>query len=112
MSSIAVGVIALAFGAVMLNFCAAGLVAGFYFWRNVRSVSKRAVLGALLTGLICVAMLSGALLQDIISSVRETVVVVSTIVMFLGLACASSFPGAFIMSRKIAKTDVFGDTFD
>ena len=108
MSDILVALAALIFGGVIMNFCSAGLVAGLYFWRGSRKMSVRALTGAGLTGVLFFLMLSGAFLA---SSMENYPAVAIAVPMIIVVGAVTSLPGAFLMSRKIAKSDPFGDTF-
>ncbi|MDE1468356.1 hypothetical protein [Aurantiacibacter sp. D1-12] len=96
------------FGLAILNGLAAGIVSILYFWRNNRNTTQRALAGSAVSGLMIAGTMLGPLAVDGMSAAFE-----STIAMFFFFAvCAvASLPGAFIMSRKIAKSDPVGDTF-
>lgn len=98
----------LVFGALMLNGFAAGAVAALYYWRGNRSRTKRALAGALASGITSAGSLSGALIGgDSSDYLPGTLGLALT-----AIVCAMvALPGAFLMSRKIAATDVVGDTF-
>ena len=111
MASAFIGLFGLFFGGVMVNFTSAGLVAGLYFWRNVRSATRRAFQGAALTGLLFLLMFSVTFFIGLADGTFAPAQLLLFLPFIFALGFLTGLPGAFIMSRKIAKSDPLGDTF-
>ena len=109
MSEIIIVASVFVFGLAILNGLAAGMVSILYFWRNNRSTTQRALWGALISGLICAGTMLGPVVLEGLSAAFESTL---ALVVMVVVCTAGSLPGAFIMSRKIAKTDVIGDVFE
>lgn len=100
-SGMITGLIAIAAFAVILNGFAAGVVAIAYFWRDAQGVMKRAVIGALGSGIASFGLASGVVLTG--GSVRgDGLAMISIgIGVFVVFGTLISLPGAYILSRKI-----------
>ena len=100
MSSMITALIAIAVFIVLLNGFAAGLVAVSYFWRDAQGVMKRALVGALGAGIVCLLMVSGPLVagRGLGNGLAAAVLSLATI---FAVGFLVSLPGAYILSRKI-----------
>ncbi len=108
MTDIIVIALVIAVGLSIFNGFAAGVVSALYFWRNHRNTTQRAILGAFVSGLTCAGIMLGPVVLEGLNAAGESTI---AIVVVVALCAAVSLPGAFIMSRKIAKADPLGDTF-
>lgn len=112
MASMLTGLIAIAFFIVILNGFAAGLVSFAHFFRGAEGVMKRALIGACGTGVVCVALMSGALLFGGAGGGEGAAVIVMVCAIVAAFGAAVSLPGAYILSRKIGDAGrIDPDTF-
>jgi hypothetical protein len=107
MTDFAIGIWAILISIVILNGCAAGVVAILHAWGSKMRRGGRALAAVLVTGLLPAAMILPGFFRTGVFGEESTVVVLG-LAMILVLSSVVSLPGALIVARKL---EAPGDEF-
>jgi hypothetical protein len=93
---------------VILNGCAAGVVAMLHAWRSSMRRGSRVTVALAVTAFLPASMFIPAIIKDSLTDAEEPVIMALAVGAIFVVALVTSLPGALIVARKL---EAPGDEF-